>query len=77
MTIVLANAFAGTLFSFLSVEKLEPIINSLQELAISKEVKLVIQDRTELAIRFLVVRRLLILNAFNLNNCIHFVWVIQ
>ena len=32
-TIVLANAYAGTLFSFLSVAKLQPIINSLDELA--------------------------------------------
>ena len=54
MTVVLANAYAGTLLSFLSVAKLEPIINSLTELANSEDVQLVIQARSEMAIRFLV-----------------------
>ena len=54
MTVVLANAYAGTLLSFLSVAKLEPIINSLSELAHSENVQLVIQARSEMAIRFLV-----------------------
>ena len=54
MAVVLANAYAGTLFSFLSVTKLEPIVNSLEELAQSKDLQLIIQDRSELAIRFLV-----------------------
>ena len=46
MTVVLANGYAGTLFSFLSVAKLEPIINSLDELANSTEVQLITQART-------------------------------
>jgi len=54
MAVVLANGYAGTLFSFLSVAKLEPIINSLEELGNSKDVTLIIQDRSELANRFLV-----------------------
>ena len=53
VTVVLANGYAGTLFSFLSVAKLEPIINSLEELANSKDVQLIIQDRVDLALRFL------------------------
>ena len=52
VTVVLANGYAGTLFSFLSVAKLEPIINSLEELANSKDVQLIIQDRVDLALRF-------------------------
>lgn len=52
--VVLANGYAGTLFSFLSVAKLEPAINSLEELANSNEVKLLVQHRTELADRLLV-----------------------
>ena len=55
MTVVLANAYAGTLLSFLSVPKLQPIINSLEELAHSENLQLVIQARSEMAIRFLVI----------------------
>lgn len=54
MTVVLANGYAGTLFSFLSVTKLEPIINSVEDLAYSKDVKLILQDRSEYAYRILV-----------------------
>jgi len=54
MAVVLANAYAGTLFSFLSVTKLEPIVNSLEELAHSKNLQLILQAHTELSIRFLV-----------------------
>jgi hypothetical protein len=54
MAVVLANAYAGTLFSFLSVTKLEPIVNSFEELAHSKNLQLIVQAHTELAIRFLV-----------------------
>ena len=41
VTVVLSNAYAGVLFSFLSVAKLEPAINSLEELAHSNTVQLV------------------------------------
>ena len=54
MAVVLANAYGGVLFSFLSVTKLEPIVNSLEELAHSPNLQLIIQDRSELAIRFMV-----------------------
>lgn len=53
MTIVLANGYAGTLFSFLSVAKLEPVINSLEDLA-NSDVNLMIQAHTDLSLRFLV-----------------------
>jgi len=55
MCVVLANAYAGTLFSFISVSKLEPIVNSLEELANAKHLQFLIQDRTEIAIRLLVI----------------------
>ena len=54
MAVVLANAYAGTLFSFLSVSKLEPIANSIGELAQSKNLQLIVQDRSELSLRLLV-----------------------
>ena len=54
MCVVLANGYGGVLFSFLSVSKLEQPINSMEELANSKDVQLVLQYRTELTDRFLV-----------------------
>ena len=54
MAVVLANAYAGTLFSFLSVAKLEPIVNSLEALAQSKDLQLIVQDRSEMAKRLMV-----------------------
>ena len=54
VAVVLANAYAGTLFSFLSVAKLEPIVNSLEELANSKNLQLISQDRSDVSNRFLV-----------------------
>jgi hypothetical protein len=41
----MGKSFRQDTFSFLSVAKIEPIINSLQELVISKKVKLVIQAK--------------------------------
>lgn len=54
MTVVLANGYAGTLFSFMSVTKLMQPINSIEELAYSNEVTLLTQSDTELTNRFLV-----------------------
>ena len=49
--VVLTNAYAGTLFSFVSVSKLEPIVNSLEELAKSDNLQFLILDRWEIATR--------------------------
>ena len=57
VTVVLANAYAATLFSYLSVAKLEPAINSLQELANAKNIQLIAQDHTELVERILVSKK--------------------
>ena len=54
MAVVLANGYGGTLFSFLSVSKLEQPINSMQELANSKDVMIAVIDRSELANRIMV-----------------------
>ena len=62
VTVVLANAYGGVLFSFLSVTKLEQPINTLEELANSKDVTLLIPDRVELAERLLVRRFMFLLN---------------
>ena len=54
MVVVLANYYAASLPSFMSVNKLQPIINSLDGLANSKETKLIGQAGSDLANRFLV-----------------------
>ena len=55
MTVVLANGYAGTLFSFITVAKLKQPINSIEELANNyPDVKLLIQGQTNLATRFTV-----------------------
>ena len=54
MAVVLANAYAGTLLSFMTVAKLGPVINSLDELARSDETQLVISAAKDFSGRFLV-----------------------
>ena len=53
MAVVLANAYSGVLFSFLSVSKLNQPINSMKELAKSEHVQLAVIDRSELAIQLM------------------------
>ena len=54
ITVVLANAYAGCLLSFMSVNKLGPIINSLDELALSKDTQLVAQGGADITNLFIV-----------------------
>ena len=54
MTVVLANGYGGVLFSFMSVAKLEAPINSLEELANSRDVTLIVQANSEYSNRLLV-----------------------
>ena len=54
MTVVLAHAYSRTLFSFMTVTKLEPVINSLDELAHSERTELIVQAGADIVDRFLV-----------------------
>ena len=54
MVVVLNNAYAGCLLSFLSVKKIGPPINSLGDLANSTNTQLIIQAGSDMANRFLV-----------------------
>ena len=54
MTVVLAHAYGRTLFSFLSVTKLGPVINSIDELARSDNIEVIVQGGTDTVDRFLV-----------------------
>ena len=55
MTVVLANAYGGVLFSFLSVVKLEPVVNSIEDLANNNNnLQLIIQDKSKLSDRLMV-----------------------
>lgn len=60
--VVLANGYSGTLFSFLTLTKLEQPVNSLEELANSKDITLMMQGDSPLAERFLVRKKLWQLN---------------
>ena len=73
VTVVLANAYGGVLFSFLSVTKLEQPINSLEELANSKDVKLIAQLRFELTERFLVLNDFLFF-VITKHDVVFFMW---
>lgn len=54
MACVLVNAYSSILVSYLSVPKLHPIVNSLEELAGQKELRLIVPGKTILANRILV-----------------------
>lgn len=57
MTVVISNGYySGALLSFLTVNKLGPAINSLNELVNSKQCQLVVQAGSDLANAFLVRR---------------------
>jgi len=78
MCVVLANGYGGVLFSFMSVTKLHKPINSLEELANSTEIKLLIQGQTGLADRFMVMlsNNLIIKTCLN-DNLIGFIVMYQ
>ena len=54
MTLVLINAYASNLISYLTVPKLQPVIQSLQHLSSSHDLKLAIDANSVLAQRILV-----------------------
>ena len=75
MTVVLANGYGGVLFSFLSVAKLEPAVNSLEELANANNLSLIVQDKSVLSDRLLVRRYLEYYS--NSNSCVYTIELIQ
>ena len=54
MVVVLANFYAAILLSFLSVTKLGPVINTLEELSKSTSCQLLIQAGSDVETNFLV-----------------------
>lgn len=59
MVVVLTNFYAATLLSFLSVNKLGPAINSLEELTKSpNNCQLLVQGGSDVANNFLVIKSL-------------------
>lgn len=54
ITVVLANSYASTLLSFMSVKKFGTVINSLDDLAHSKETQLTVSLDWDLYGRFFV-----------------------
>ena len=55
MMLILINYYSSNLTSHMTVIKLTPVINSLEELATSKKVKLTIEINSALANRLMVV----------------------
>jgi hypothetical protein len=53
MVVVLANTYTGILLSFISVNKMGPVINSLDELARSDRTQLVPAASKDISGRFL------------------------
>lgn len=54
IAVVIANAYSGTLTSFLTVPKLKPTISSIKELATSEDYKLTMEINTSDAEKILV-----------------------
>jgi len=54
MTVILFSSYTTTLISFLTVQKLKPVVNSFQELASSKEYQLVVPLQAFISTVFLV-----------------------
>jgi hypothetical protein len=54
IAVVIANAYSGTLTSFLTVPKLKPTISSIKELATSEDYKLTMEINTADAEKFFV-----------------------
>jgi hypothetical protein len=54
VAVVICNAYSGTLTSFLTVTKMKPIINSLEELASSDHYKLTAEYNSAFNDKFLV-----------------------
>jgi hypothetical protein len=52
--VVLVNAYTGTLMSYLTVPKLRPIVNTLEELAASSETRMTVDFELGKARMFLV-----------------------
>ena len=69
MALVVSNVYTSTRLSFMTVTKLGPVINSLNDLAHSKDTQLVGQANTDIFNRFLVQSRLLIIHTEYIINC--------
>lgn len=54
MMVVLVNAYTGTLRSYMTVPKLDPIVNTLTELAVGSETKMTVDIQLGKARMFLV-----------------------
>lgn len=54
MTVILINAYASNLISFLTVPKLNPIVESFEDLAASRDLKLAVDTNSVIADQILV-----------------------
>jgi hypothetical protein len=54
MCIIIINSYTGNLTSYLAIPALKPIPNSFEELAVSKELSIITEDRGVIAEQLLV-----------------------
>lgn len=54
MALIVVNAYAGNLISYLAVPKLKPVIQSFEDLVENKDLQLAVEANTLMANRFLV-----------------------
>ena len=52
--VVITNAYTGTLTAFLTVPKLEPTVNTLEELAVGGKFKLTVELNSDISYKSLV-----------------------
>ena len=69
-TLVLVNAYATTLISFLAVPKLLPIPNTLEEVSQRTEFKLIVGFNSVLSQKILVSKYISIIKEFMNEKCI-------
>ena len=49
MCIIIINSYTGTLTSFLAIPALKPIPNSFEELAVSQDLSVIVEERGVIA----------------------------
>lgn len=68
MAVVLTNAYTSTLTSYLTVPKLEPIVNTLEELAANGRIKITLDFESDLSKVFLVKTRNQLFQGLTFSN---------
>jgi len=66
MMVVLNNSYSGTYTANLAVPKLEPTVDTLEELAASDKFRMTIDRNTDIGVKALVRKIIITLNVFRI-----------